>query len=125
MTSKRTALIAFAASRIAFGVGLIAAPEKVAGGWLGQDAGRGPTKIAIRGLGGRDVALSLGILAALDDEERLAAWLAATIGSDLTDLAATAVAPGGSLPSNAKWGTVAMAGGAAAVGAAFLVAAKR
>ncbi len=125
MPSTRTALIVFAASRIAFGIGLIAAPEQVAGGWLGQDAGRGPTKVATRGLGGRDVALSLGVLASLDDPDRLAPWLAATIGSDLTDMVATAVAPAGSLPENAKVGTVAMAGGAAVAGAAVLVAAKR
>lgn len=125
MPDTRTALIAFAAGRIAFGVGLVAAPEKVAGGWLGEDAERGPTKIAIRGLGARDIALSVGVLLNLDDADRLAPWLAVTIGSDLTDMAATLAAPEDALPSNAKWGTAALAGAAAAAGAALLAASKR
>ncbi|HYI37870.1 MAG TPA: hypothetical protein VEX39_14755 [Thermoleophilaceae bacterium] len=125
MANTRTALIAFAAGRIAFGVGLVAAPGKVAGGWLGQDAERGPTQIAIRGLGARDIALSAGMLLTLDDPDRLAPWLAVTIGSDLTDMAATLAAPVDALPSNAKWGTAALAGAAAAAGAVLLAAAKR
>jgi hypothetical protein len=125
MTNTRTALIAFAAGRIAFGVGLMAVPDKVAGGWLGSDAQRPATKIAIRGLGARDVALSLGMLLCMDDADRLAPWLAVTIGSDLTDMAATLAAPSDALPGNARWGTAALAGGAAAAGAALLAAAKR
>lgn len=125
MDAIRTTTALFAAGRIAFGVGLIAAPERVAGAWLGPDASRGPVKIAIRGLGARDVALSLGMLATLDDPDRLAPWLALTIGSDLSDMTATLAAPSGSLPDNARWGTVALAGAAAAAGAALLAAAKR
>ena len=125
MTTTRTALMAFAAGRIAFGAGLLGAPEKVAGGWLGEDAGRVGTKIAVRGLGARDIALSVGLLASLDHTDRLAPWLAVTIGSDLTDMAATLAAPSGALPDNARWGTAALAGGAAAAGAALLVAVKR
>jgi hypothetical protein len=58
----RTASIALALGRIAFGVGLIAAPSRVAGGWLSGDA----------------------------------------------------------LPARARWGTVALAGAAAGMGAALL-----
>ena len=101
------------------------APERVAGRWIGDDARRGPVKIAIRGLGARDIALSAGMLATMADPDRLAPWLAVTIGSDLTDMAATIAAPGDQLPANARWGTAALAGGAAAAGAALLVAARR
>ena len=125
MSNTRTALIAFAASRIAFGIGLVAAPAKVAGGWLGEDAKRPPTQIAIRGLGARDIALSVGMLATMDDADRLAPWLAVTIASDLTDMAATLAAPDEALPSRARMGTAALAGGAALAGAALLAAAKR
>lgn len=125
MDAIRTSTAAFAVGRIVFGAGLIAAPERVAGGWLGAEAASGPAKIAIRGLGARDIALSLGMLATLDDPDRLAPWLAVTIGSDLTDLGATLAAPGESLPANARWGTVALAGAAAAAGAALLLAARR
>jgi hypothetical protein len=125
MAPIRRATIAFAAGRIAFGIGLIAAPGKVAGGWIGSDANRGPVKIAVRGLGARDIALSAGMLATLDDADALAPWLAVTIASDLTDLAATLAAPEDALPGHARVGTVALAGAAAAAGAALLVASRR
>jgi hypothetical protein len=125
MDAIRSTTAAFAIGRIAFGLGLIAAPERVAGSWIGKDAARGPVKIAIRGLGARDIALSIGMLATLDDADRLAPWLAVTIGSDLADLSATLAAPADSLPDNARWGTVALAGAAAAAGAGLLAAVKR
>ena len=125
MGQIRPATIAFAAGRIAFGIGLIAAPGKVAGSWIGPDADRGPVKIAVRGLGARDIALSAGMLANLDDADALAPWLAVTIASDLCDVAATLGAPGDALPGNARWGTVALAGAAAAAGAGLLAASRR
>ncbi len=125
MTATRAATIAFAAGRIGFGAALIAVPEKAGARWIGRDAERAPVKIALRGLGARDIALSMGTLLTLDDPDRLAPWLALTIGSDLTDIAATLAVPAGKLPDNARWGTVALAGAAAAGGAALLAAAKR
>jgi hypothetical protein len=125
MDSNRPAVIAFAAGRILFGLGLVAAPQRVAARWIGQDAERPPVQIAVRGLGARDIALSAGMLATMHDPDRLAPWLAVTIGSDLTDMAATLAVPGRDLPPNARWGTVAVAGAAAAVGAALLTMAKR
>jgi hypothetical protein len=125
MPNSRQATVAFAASRIAFGVGLVAAPGTVAGRWLGKDAERDPVKVAVRGLGARDIALSVGALASIDHPDRLATWLAVTIASDLTDVVATLAVPSGQLPDNARWGTVALAGAGAAAGAALLAAAKR
>jgi hypothetical protein len=125
MDSLRPLITTFAVGRIAFGLGLVAAPERLAGRWIGDDARRGPVKIAIRGLGARDIALSAGMLVAMGDADRLAPWLAVTIGSDLTDMAATIAAPAGQLPPNARWGTAALAGGAAAAGTALLVAVRR
>ncbi len=125
MSRTRTATALFALGRFAFGTGLIAAPERVAAGWIGDDAAREPVKIVVRGLGARDIALSAGVLAALGDEERLAPLIGFTIACDLCDVAATLAAPSDALPSNARWGTAAMAGGAAAMGAALLVAVKR
>jgi hypothetical protein len=52
------ATIPFALGRIAFGAGLLAAPERVAAGWLPGDAGRPGTQVAVRGLGARDIALA-------------------------------------------------------------------
>lgn len=68
MPDTRTLSAAFAAARLAFGAGLMVAPTRVARGWLGADADREPVKIAIRGLGARDVALSAALVALRDDD---------------------------------------------------------
>ena len=125
MPSTRTLSAAFAAARLSFGAGLMAAPKRAARGWLGADAGREPVKIAIRGLGARDVALSAALVALREDEDALATLLAVTVLCDLCDLAATLAAPADSLPDNARRGTVALAGMSAAAGAALVLAAKR
>ena len=120
MSNLRAATTLFALGRLAFGVGLMAAPDRVASGWVGEDAQRPPVKLVIRGLGARDVALSAGALASLGDEDRLTTWLAAAVLSDLSDVGATLATPGGTLPSNARWGTVALGGGAALAGITLL-----
>lgn len=124
MSPAQTAAAVIAAGRLAFGVGLIAAPGKLASGWLGRDAGRPPVGIALRGLGARDVALSAGTLAALGDEQ-LPRWIAAGVVCDLADTVATLAAPADALPGNARWGTVALGGGTALAGAAVLAVLKR
>lgn len=115
----------FAAGRLAFGVGLIAAPGRIAGGWIGDDAGRPAAKIAVRGLGARDVALSAGALAAREDDARLASWVAAAVVCDLADIGITLATPADALPSNARWGTVALAGASALLGAVLYRALDR
>jgi hypothetical protein len=123
MSLPRTAAAVIAAGRLAFGVGLFAVPERIASGWLGPDAGRAPAKIALRGLGARDIAISAGTLAALrGDDDRLAQWVAAAIGCDASDVLATLLAPSDALPGNARWGTVALGGGTALAGVAVLTA---
>ena len=125
MPSARLTTTAFALGRLAFGIGLLARPAAVASGWVGKDAERGPVKVVLRGLGARDVALSAGALAALGDDDRLAHWLAAAVGCDLSDVVATLAAPADSLPGNARWGTVALGGGSAVLGAILLAGLKR
>jgi len=120
MSPIRPLIVAFALGRLAFGAGLVAAPERVASGWVGRIAGRDAVKVVVRGLGARDVALSAGALWALADDHRLAPWIAVTIACDVSDVAAALAAPSGALPPNARWGTVALGGGAALAGAALL-----
>ena len=76
--TKLTALVAL--GRLAFGAGLIAAPARVASGWLGADAARSAPQVAT---------------------------------------------PADAVPSNARWGTVALGGGAAAAGLLLYVALDR
>ena len=122
-TCKLTAL--FALGRLAFGAGLVASPERLASGWLGRDAERAPVKVAVRALGARDVALSAGTLATLGEPDALRLWIAGALLSDLGDVAATLVTPAGTLPRNARWGTVALGGASAAAGLTLLKATSR
>jgi len=124
MASTRTLTAAFALSRLVFGIGLIVAPDKLSARWIGEDGERGPVQVLLRGLGARDVALSAGALASLGDDDQLAVWLAGAIIGDLTDVASIFVPPASQLPDNARLGTVALGGGAAAAGIALLARVK-
>lgn len=114
--------IAYALARIAFGVGLVAAPKRVASGWLPGDADRAPTQVAIRGLGARDVALAGGLVLAARRGEGQRPWLAGCVACDLADIAST-LGAGDALPPRSRWGTVALAGVSAAIGAALAASA--
>ncbi len=123
MPRTRTLTALFALGRLAFAAGLVASPG-LAYGWLGRDARRAPVKIALRAVGARDIALSAGTLASLRDPDALRLWIAAAVLCDIGDVAATVLTPA-DLPSNARWGTVAIGGGSAAAGLALLRAASR
>ena len=121
--TKLTALVAL--GRLAFGAGLIAAPARVASGWLGGDAARPAAQVAIRGLGARDIALSAGTLAALGDKDQLRRWVLAAAVGDLSDVAIALATPSDALPANARWGTVALGGGTAVAGLLLYAALDR
>ena len=121
--TKLTALVAL--GRLAFGAGLIAAPARVASGWLGADAARSAPQVAILGLGARDVALSAGALSALGDTHQLPRCVLGAAACDLADVAIALATPSDALPANARWGTVALGGGAAAAGLLLYVALDR
>jgi hypothetical protein len=116
MTTPRKLTAAVALGRLVFGAGLIAAPHRVAAGWLGDDAGRPAAQVAIRGLGARDIALSAGALSALGDASRLRRWVVAAAACDLADVAIALATPGDALPANARWGAAALGGGTALAG---------
>jgi hypothetical protein len=121
LRSEKT-IVGFALGRIAFGIGLIAAPERVASSWLGADAGRPAAQVAIRALGARDIALAAGAATAAGKGGDPRPWLIGCAACDLTDLAAT-LAAGEAIPPRGRWGTVALAGVAAAFGIALAAAA--
>jgi hypothetical protein len=114
---------ALAAARTAIGVVALAAPTLVTRPWLGPD--RGPAaRVLGRALGGRDLALGLGALAALQQppaRTRSAGhpgiWIGVGALSDAMDVLAT-VAAWDELPPVGRWLVAMSAGGAAVAGAA-------
>jgi hypothetical protein len=122
MNSTRAATITVLGLRIAYGATLLAAPARLSGRWLGDDARRGGTQVALRGLGAREVIFHGGALAAFLRGRPLRPWLAGSIAGDLADIAATVTARDG-LPSQSPAATALVAGGSAALSAALAVVA--
>jgi hypothetical protein len=105
-----------AAGRVAIGAALFAKPELITPHWVGPAEGdRLGTRTMAAGLGIRDVVIGAGVLASLG-AGNARPWLIGSALADLGDLAAT-LRSAGELPGMAVSGTVAVAGGSAAVGA--------
>ncbi len=90
----RTAALVLAAGRVAIGTAAFAAPAIVGRDWLGGVAESAGTKIALRGLGARDVAIGIGLLATLDEPARARNWVEAGVLADAGDFVATALGRG-------------------------------
>jgi hypothetical protein len=104
----------------------LAAPTLVTRPWLGPD--RGPAaRVLGRALGGRDLVLGLGALAALQQPQagprpagHPGIWIGAGALSDAMDVLAT-LAAWDELPPVGRWLVAMSAGGAAVAGAAVAV----
>ena len=108
----RDIAIAIARGRIALGATAIAAPGPAAGVMFGSD-GSGPGARALaRMLGGRDIALGLGVVIALDRGAPVRGWLEASALADGVDLV-TCLLAGDEIPKATLVGTVVLAAGAA------------
>jgi len=105
-----------ALGRLALGAGLVAAPGRVAGGWVGAVADKHEGQVLVVGLGARDAALGLGALRALSAGHGAPDWIRAGMIADAADLVA-AVRARDSLPPLAIPAVVALAGGSLALGA--------
>ena len=77
--------VAIARGRIALGLAALAAPGLAARAMFGRNPGRGTAAFA-RMLGGRDVALGLGVVIALDRGAPVRGWLEACALADTVDL---------------------------------------
>jgi hypothetical protein len=106
--------------RVLYGAGLLLAPDKITKSWLGplDDASR----VALRGLGAREVALHVLAIGAVLGDKPVKPLLAASIAGDLNDIAATVLGRSG-LPGGAAPKTAAVAGASAVLTAAILAAA--
>jgi hypothetical protein len=105
--------------RVAYGLGLIVAPQRLAGRWLGPDSQRAPVQVPLRALGMREVLLHAGALSATVRGRSARPWLAASIAGDLTDIAST-FAGRSELPDGAAPATAFVAGGSALLSAALI-----
>ncbi|MHB8658255.1 MAG: hypothetical protein ACYC91_09925 [Solirubrobacteraceae bacterium] len=112
---RRLTVAAVLGLRVVYGAVLVATPGAITKRWLGADAGTGPTAVALRGLGMREVVLHAGAFGALVRGTALRPWLAASIAGDLTDVLATVAERSRGLPRRAAPATVAVGGGAAAL----------
>ena len=95
-------------------------PDRVTKSWLGPVGD--PAKVALRGLGAREIAVHGFGIAAVLTGRRLKPWLAASIVGDMSDIAATFTGRAG-LPDGSAAKTAAVAGASAALTAAVLAAA--
>jgi hypothetical protein len=120
----RTATIAVLGLRVAYGVALIAAPERLALRWLGPAAGTPPAQVPLRGLGAREIVVHGAAIAAATRDLPLRPFLAASVAGDLADIAATVAGRRG-LPDGAAPATLAVAGGSALLTAALAAAVER
>ena len=118
---------AVAAGRVALGVAALTWPAVPARPWVGASADDLAARVFGRALGGRDLALGLGALMALQrpagEPGPARAWLAAGALSDALDLVASACS-WRELPRHGRWLVTASAGGAALAGAAAALAVR-
>ena len=110
--------------RVAYGAGLIAAPERLARTWLGPASGEPPAQVPLRGLGAREIVVHGAAIAAALNGKPLRPFLAASAAGDVADIVATAAGRRG-LPDGAAPKTLAVAGGSALLTVALAAAVER
>ena len=120
--TPKGAAIGVAAFRVAYGVALAAAPERLGRRWLGAGAAAsGPVQVGLRGLAVRDAVVNAGALAAAVRGAPVRPWLAAAMAGDLADLAATVAARRGLPDGSPALAAAVIAGSLALTGAALAV----
>jgi hypothetical protein len=110
----RNLAIGLAGGRIAIGAVSLLAPGLVGRAMLGPDGDSGGIRLLLRAVGGRDLALGIGVLAALDRGASVRRWLRASAVVDGLDAAGSVLARHRLRP------TVFPAAAAAATGGAVL-----
>src|SRR3954462_5407856 len=110
MSRSRTAAVAVAGLRMAYGAALALAPASTGGKWIGRDGRRPATGVALRALGAREVALHAGAVAATVRGDPVRPWFLASMLGDFPDVLATAGAAA-NVPDDAPAKTFVVAGG--------------
>src|ERR1700757_87777 len=112
-------LTLYALGRMAFGVAALAAPARVGQAFAGAGGAEPDAQSFLRGMGGREIGLALGLLAAFRAGGPARPWLIAGVLADSSDLAGIA-ATWQHLPPAKRWLGLGTAGAAAAMGATLL-----
>jgi hypothetical protein len=87
---KQMARALVGGGRFVFGASFLLTPSPILRIWWPDDAASGPIAPGLaRGLGARDAALGLGIVAAVVRRESSRGWLLAAAGADAADLVLT------------------------------------
>jgi hypothetical protein len=87
----RVLAVGLAGGRIAIGVVSLLAPGLVSRAMMGPD-GPGGTRVFLRVVGARDIALGIGVLVALDRDAPVQGWLRASAVMDGLDAAGSLLA---------------------------------
>ncbi|MFN2588603.1 MAG: hypothetical protein ABR613_10875 [Actinomycetota bacterium] len=87
--------------RLGLGAAAVIAPSVVARVWLGRGAEDAAARVGLRGLGGREAAIGLGTLLALENDRPVRGWLEAGALADAAD-AFGVIAQRRNLPT-ARW----------------------
>jgi hypothetical protein len=88
----RDLAVGLAGGRTAIGVVSLLTPGLVGRAMMGPDGDSGGTRLFLRVIGARDLALGLGVLAALDRKAPVQGWLRASAVVDGLDLAGSVLA---------------------------------
>jgi hypothetical protein len=88
----RDLALGLAGGRIAIGIVSVLAPGLVGRAMMGPDSDSGGTRLVLRVVGARDLALGIGVLAALDRNAPLRGWLRASAVVDGLDAAGSLLA---------------------------------
>jgi hypothetical protein len=117
-------LMLYAIGRIAFGIASLVAPAVTGRTLAGPGGGLPDAQAFLAGMGGREIGLGLGLLAAIRADAPVSVLVAAGLLADCSDLAGIARA-WSHMPAGKRFLGVATAGGAAAASACLLVRVTR
>jgi hypothetical protein len=88
----RDLAVGVAGGRIAIGAVSLAAPGVVGRAMMGADGDSRATRLLLRAVGARDLALGIGVLAALDRNAPMGGWMRASAVVDGLDAAGSLLA---------------------------------
>jgi hypothetical protein len=116
-------LTTYAIGRVVFGVGALAAPAITGRTLAGPGAAEPDAQAFLRGMGGREIGLGLGLLAMIRSGGPVRPLLMAGVLADSGDMAGI-VGAWPHMPPAKRWPGLATAASAAVLGAALLVSAR-